>query len=726
MQSVKIHLENCYGIKHLDAELDFTDTRVYALYAPNGVMKSSLAKTFQDLAARTESQDRIFPTRKTIRNITDEHGHEISAENVLVVTPYDEDLNVGERTSTLLLDPTLKQEYERLLHDAETARAELLTALRQQSQTKQDLESEISIAIMQEPSRLDAALVRIESEVHGQADTPFSDVIYDKIFDEKVLIALRNKDLKNAIQEYALRYDELLSSSTYFKKGTFDYYNAEQIAKNLTNNGFFDAKHTVNLNAVTGNCEIKNSSELEELILHEKNAILTDATLRKKFDDVARQLMRNAQLRDFYDYVRENEAILSRLSNPATLRQDIIKSYIKVHENLYDRWLSKYKAASSRRTELENIARGQQTQWENVIDIFNDRFFVPFRLEAKNRTEVLLGQESFIELGFTYLDGVDRADLERNELLVSLSTGERKALYILNVIFEVEARRKDNQETLIIIDDLADSFDYQNKYAIVQYLKDISNYEQFNLLIMTHNFDFLRTVESRFVKYSKCLMASKSEHGVNLVQASGVKNVFSRDWKLHFFEDSKKKIACVPFLRNLIEMTTGEKDPLFLQLTSILHRKPDSMSISVEDLEHIFCKICGDNREISSDSTLVYDLIMQEAENCLLTDSHPNLEVKVVLAIAIRLLAEQFVINKIQDPGFVQSIKRNQTHKLIEVFKDRNAGDLANATILDRVALMTPESIHLNSFMYEPLVDMSDEHLRKLFSDVKGMYEATL
>ena len=54
-----------------------------------------------------------------------------------------------------------------------------------------------------------------------------------------------------------------------------------------------------------------------------------------------------------------------------------------------------------------------------------------------------------------------------------LSTGEKKALYVLNVMFEVETRIKENRETLIIVDDIADSFDYQNKYAIIEYLKDI-------------------------------------------------------------------------------------------------------------------------------------------------------------------------------------------------------------------------------------------------------------
>ncbi|TFD23473.1 hypothetical protein, partial [Cryobacterium lyxosi] len=40
---------------------------------------------------------------------------------------------------------------------------------------------------------------------------------------------------------------------------------------------------------------------------------------------------------------------------------------------------------------------------------------------------------------------------------------------------------------------------------------------------------------------------------------------------------------------------------------------------------------------------------------------------------------------------------------------------------LENVVLMTPEQIHVNSFMYEPILDMSDDHLRKLLGDVKKL-----
>ena len=721
MERVKIDLTNCYGIRSLSREFNFTRTQAFALYAPNGVMKSSLARTFQDAAEERDSEDRIFPNRNTVRQITDENDKEINGNRILVVFPYDEDLGVNEQTSTLLLNPSLKKEYDELLRATAEAKATLIEKIKAQSQSRMDMESEISSAIMPSENEFEAALIRVRREVEEQKEVIFPNVQYDKIFNEKVLKALNTKDLKTAIHEYARRYNELLAASTYFKKGTFDYYNAAQIAKSLADNGFFDANHSVSLNADSGNREITDKEQLEEVISEEKDAILADAALRSRFDDIARQLMRNAELRDFYSYVLDDEAILSRLNNPEGLRQEVLKDYLKVNEEFYADWMAKYDAAQKRRKELEEEAWAQRTQWEAVIDIFNERFFVPFKLEAKNKTDVMLGRTAIIDLGFTYVDGQDSAELNRNELIRSLSTGERKALYVLNVIFEIETRIAARRETLIVVDDLADSFDYRNKYAIIQYLRDISAEGIFKLLIMTHNFDFLRTIESRFVGYPNCLMASKNGDGISITQAAGIRNVFARDWKKHFFRDARKKIASIPFLRNLVEMTTGEDDPRYGQLTTMLHWKAGSEGVTIGNLDAVYNSICQEDGQSTEPRKLVLDLIKEEAEGCLEVGGGVRLENKIVLAIAIRLLSEKFMIEKIADPEFVEALTSNQARGLLEKFKAAFPDKLESNTILDRVGLMTPENIHLNSFMYEPLIDMSDDHLRKLYVDFRNL-----
>ena len=291
----------------------------------------------------------------------------------------------------------------------------------------------------------------------------------------------------------------------------------------------------------------------------------------------------------------------------------------------------------------------------------------------------------------------------------------------MNVIFEIETRTAANQETLVIVDDLADSFDYRNKYAIIQYLKDISENGLFKMLIMTHNFDFFRTVESRFVGYANCLMGTKNENGVSLARAAGIRNVFANDWKINFYKDPKKKIASIPFLRNLVEMTTGEDTRAYLDLTSMLHWKIESETITIGQLDGIYNDICQEKGNSGNHQALVFDVLMAEAKKCLDAGAGMNLENKIVLAIAIRLLAERYVYEKIADPSFVAKLQKNQARGLFDEFKSRFPNEQNATAILGRVSLMTPENIHINSFMYEPIIDMSDDHLRKLFAEVKEL-----
>ena len=98
---------------------------------------------------------------------------------------------------------------------------------------------------------------------------------------------------------------------------------------------------------------------------------------------------------------------------------------------------------------------------------------------------------------------------------------------------------------------------------------------------------------------------------------------------------------------------------------------------------------------------------------------NPALEDKVVLSIAIRLKTEAIIIQKINDTTFWKGITGNQTFELIKRFKTDFKEDKAEKEaihLFDQVNLMTPENIHLNSFMYEPILDLSAQHLKKLYT----------
>ena len=290
----------------------------------------------------------------------------------------------------------------------------------------------------------------------------------------------------------------------------------------------------------------------------------------------------------------------------------------------------------------------------------------------------------------------------------------------MNIIFEVQARKEENQETLFIVDDIADSFDYKNKYAIIEYLKDISEETNFRQIILTHNFDFFRTVQSRFIPYDNCLMVEKTNEEVKIAKADYIKNPF-KYWMDHL-DDDKKLIASIPFARNLIEYTKNASDVDFLKLTSLLHIKSDSDSILKSDLQNIYNNVFPNlSLTLTDGHKKVTDFIFDLADTCLTATESINLENKIVLSIVIRLKAEKFILNKTADKSEVVG---NQTRKLFERFKTEFGGissEQENIKVLEHVNLMTPENIHFNSFMYEPILDMSDEHLKNLYSEVKKL-----
>jgi len=511
----------------------------------------------------------------------------------------------------------------------DAAKDKLLKALKAQSGSKRDIESEISSSFTRREDQFVRALQRIQLELESQKGAPYADVDYDTLFDDKAQALLKEKDFKSALEDYVKKYNELLDASMYFSRDTFNYYNAGTIAKTLAEHGFFKAKHTVNLHG-NKNIEIKDQKQLEALIEDEKKAIIEDAELRKRFTGIQKLLSKNAQVRDFEQYLLEHEALLPKMVDPEAFKEEIWKSYLKTNFDLYTDLLTKVKQTDKRKAEIEVDASKQQTQWEHVIDIFNERFFVPFKLVAQNRIPVMLGQESMLRLGFTFEDSAGSTAIDKPTLMQALSTGEKKAFYVLNVIFEIEARAQAKQKTILIVDDIADSFDYKNKYAIIQYLLDIEKREHFDEILLTHNFDFYRTVQSRFIPYSQCLMAEKSGSEVKLLPAVGIKNIFVNDWKQNFGADSKKRIASIPFMRNLIEYTKGEADPDFITLTSLLHWKADSAGVTQANLDQIYNRTFAQAVTFGSPTQFVVNSIEMEAKQCLAASDGPHLENKVI------------------------------------------------------------------------------------------------
>lgn len=718
MNKIKLKFQYCYGIKKLEKEFNFGN-RTFSIYAPNGSMKTSFAKTFYDYSKDKETKDLAFPNRTTVREILAD-DQEINPENIFVIEPYNQDYQ-SEKISTLLANKELKKEYEDIHKDIDKIKNELVKKLKQLSGLSARKDSIEDIVKSVFNKNFFDLIIELEDFVSENETLPFHNTQYQAIFNDKVIGFLNTKDFKNSIKEYIEKYYELIENSQYLKK-EFNFYHAENIQKQLETNNFFKVGHSINLFDGNNKKEFSSDDELRQAIEDERKVVLSDGELKKRFDEIDKKLG-NVELRAFRDYLLENQEILPELVNLDEFAKKIWLAYFVNQKTLFLELVRNYKDGQEKIKELVEQATKEKTEWEEVIKIFNTRFsHLPFYLDIKNKDDVIL-KDDVPAIEFIFKDGDDEKIFkDKKELLEILSTGERRALYILNVIFEVEVRKKDENETLFIIDDIADSFDYKNKYAIIEYLKYMSETDKFFMLILTHNFDFFRTAQSRGISsYDQCLIAIKNDSEIKLEQAEYLKNPFIRDWKKSL-SDNKKLVSSIPFVRNIAEYTQGYDNDDYVLLTSVLHVKDNTENLTLQDIKTVFE---NNIKNLSfPDENLdkkVLGLIFETADECLSADEGINLENKIVLSIAIRIKAEQFMKSKITDEQFLKDLNKalNQTWNLLKKYEEEFNNEKENIEILKRVNLITPENIHINSFMYEPILDMGDGELRELYTTVK-------
>ena len=529
-------------------------------------------------------------------------------------------------------------------------------------------------------------------------------------------------------------------NATQYRNHTLQLHNVNQVKQQLKSNKYFDAGHSINLlNKVDGSeTVIANDVSLQEKIESEKFRVLNDPALQESFETLDNKLLKNKDLQNFRDYITQNQYLLRELKDLAAFEKKLWLQYIFKANDEYNLLIDEYEKGQVELQTIVSEAQKDRNAWNDVIDDFNDRFLhLPFQLDVENKSDVIL-KDIAPSIVFNFSDGEEtRQYQERNEILSVLSAGEARALYILNIMFEVHTRWQVRKKTLFIFDDIADSFDYKNKFAIIDYLDYLIKPEDTNFLaiVLTHNFDFLRTIESRGICPSfQCYLAQKDQGQITLTlfeNRSDIRNPFQK-WQNRLGEP-EIQIAYIPFLRNLIEYTQGSKNeigednPDYKTLTEMLHYKDGSDNLLVKDYKDIF------ERHFAKPSFPDIDLnqgvlsyIIQTADGCQNKDSGINLEHKIVLSIATRILAEKFIVMKIQKDEPDYETTNKQMGKLLQDFRDRYNNLLEEIRLLKRVNLMTPANIHLNAFMYEPILDMGFDELKELFQRVKLKIDSSL
>lgn len=741
MQKLQMNLENCYGIKKLNETIDYSKNNVAIIYAPNGTMKSSLAKTFEAIRDDRQVEEKIYGL-KSLCNIYDEDNVALSKEQIIVINPFDE--NAYEGQGLLMANESLRKAYLSIHDSIESKKESLYSKIKEKFgystrsnfDVKNTMLNDWGLTSKEEYD----CLIKIKELLHDPVmacSLHEDDLEYASLFNDKVYSMMKTGKTGELIEEYESKYRELVDKSLYMQQGIIDHNNYGNISNVLNSNGFFVANNEVILKAKDGSTSItlKKQKELDDLIKKEKEQVLDSKEIKDLFEKINKAISKNKDTQAFNNFLQTHQDIIVEYKDIDLFKKKVWVKAFLYYEHLLNELIDDYNKAQKDLEKLRDDAKEQVTDWKQALDLFKKRFFVPFSIEPSNQEDVILNME-LPSFKYIFSDGRGEEEVTKDNLLNVLSTGERRAYYILNMIFQILVAKNQGKECFVVLDDISESFDYKNKYAIIEYISDISEYKDtngeklFKILLLTHNFDFYRTVSSRITKYVNSFIAFVDSDQIKLEKGQYTKNIFTyyKNILVNKYSDNIM-IASIPFVRNLIEYTEGNKNEDHLTLTSVLHYKENTKQITLNQIQAIFNKYWCKKEPVifakGRENEKVYDVLMQESEK-IKDIEKLEIENKLILSMAIRLKGELYMQTKIvadlpNGHDILKDIfsKKNQSAWLIKAYK-KYINDGAMNT-LEIVAMITPENIHLNSFMFEPILDMSLKHLYKIYNDVKAL-----
>ncbi|HSW92007.1 MAG TPA: hypothetical protein VLG09_05155 [Candidatus Saccharimonadales bacterium] len=740
MKQVEVSLKDCYGIGKLDHTFDFDvhiggghDTVEHSqtniVYARNGVMKTSFAKTLKDYSLNVDPVDNVYQRHPTVKIKAD--GTDLSRDDVCVLQSNDEYFE-SEDMAALLSNKEDQIRYAEIMREIDNASLQLFEATAKSMQIRGGAAGVLKLFdanFKNENYNRLARILSMEKEVDN-ARPELLAVDYKVVDNPKVTTFLDKATTKATLKEYVDTYEKVLEQSKYFKDGLYDYSNALKVQKSLDDNNFMKKGVGNKVVIVTKDNQettVGSADELKEAYEKDKNQVFSTLEKQAAYEKFDKEISANPDLRSLQIWTRNHKDLVPSLQNLKHTKTLVWQAHFAENEGAYKDLLAVYRGHKDELNELIKRSRSYESEWKSIVQQFKKSFHPKFDIRVRNEEDVVLKSEK-PELVFIYKD--DRGGADKEVPIQTLtkhifSTGERRAVYILCMMFEVSLRLKSGSPTLLILDDIADSFDYKNKYAIIEYFYDLSvSANNIHMIVLTHNYDFFRSMRMRcrmhYNTSPKVFIASRDRGAITL--RSGVHGNEFKAMKQASGGSVRAFFALVPLARNLIEYKEGYGAVDYATLTKVLHDKSDSQSVTVNDVITIVqANLNGVNLSRHASADPIQDRIIVEADLAVADGQDELLEDKILLAMGIRIKAERFMRDIYAQGGVTLGDESGeQTGRWYEKFRNDYP---ANASIntLKRVNITTPETIHINSFMFEPIVDMSIDELKELYNDISNL-----
>lgn len=694
-------VENAFGIKSLHLNLE-NDKKMYQelIYSKNGSFKTSFSNTLYNLSNGTLENvfDRLTDEKAILDISILENGKEIkNFDNRFVVFSRE----IYEQHSKLLSD--YSSELETLTIDKKNSEyiKELLTEETIEIKLQIDdylkctgLNFEILLDMFSnlEDGYLDRIIQLLNTIINHEAQD-ISEINIKKIYQKAYDIVDQN-EFQSKISNYIQVLENKINAQLFDKN--FNENNCLQFINNVDKAKYLS--ETKSRGLFLKDKVYYDIDEVKKIFEEEIKKISKDPEIIEQSKEITKLMGTAKESELLKESIQKNPLLVKQLSAG---RKNILLSYLKSSSIDYNYWLEVVKKAKKELNNVLKIARDKQTNFERAIEIYKNRFHPIFDIKIVNKAESMLGIKT-PTITF-YHNRYCEIPVSETKLSQILSSGEKTTLNILKFIVEYENCKK--YHPFIILDDIVETFDYSNRYAFMEYINDLVNLEV-PTIVMTHNFEFYRTISKRIPKLRKSV-ASANSNGVVDIQTNNrinknMENVLKCSNIYDFF-------CAIPYLREIKTILLEDTKTL----DSCLHYKESTSKLQIKDILLQFPRNAIKNLKIDG-SDIYIEKLFEISDNLSGFDDFDIVK-KTILSLSCRLLIERKIIAN--NFNLLSDINTNQTAQLLDLYGEKLLPDVKK--YLEAVQLSTPEFIHANAFMYEPLIDINGKYLLELYNEIK-------
>lgn len=694
-------VENAFGIKSLHLNLE-NDKKMYQelIYSKNGSFKTSFSNTLYNLSNGTLENvfDRLTDEKAILDISILENGKEIkNFDNRFVVFSRE----IYEQHSKLLSD--YSSELETLTIDKKNSEYinELLTEETIEIKLQIDnylkgtgLNFEILLDMFSnlEDGYLDRIIQLLNTIINHEAQD-ISEINIKKIY-QKAYDIVDQSEFQSKISNYIQVLENKINAQLFDKN--FNENNCLQFINNVDKAKYLS--ETKSRGLFLKDKVYYDIDEVKKIFEEEIKKISKDPEIIEQSKEITK-LMGTAKESEFLkESIQKNPLLVKQLSAG---RKNILLSYLKSSSIDYNYWLEVVKKAKKELNNVLKIAQDKQTNFERAIEIYKNRFHPIFDIKIVNKAESMLGIKT-PTITF-YHNRYCEIPVSETKLSQILSSGEKTTLNILKFIVEYENCKK--YHPFIILDDIVETFDYSNRYAFMEYINDLVNLDV-PTIVMTHNFEFYRTASKRIPKLRKSV-ASANSNGVVDIQTNNrinknMENVLKCSNIYDFF-------CAIPYLREIKTILLEDTKTL----DSCLHYKENTSKLQIKDILLQFPS--NAIKSLKIDENDIYMEKLFEIADSLSGFDDFDIVKKTILSLSCRLLIERKIIAN--NFNLLTNINTNQTAQLLDLYGEKLFPNVKK--YLEAVQLSTPEFIHANAFMYEPLIDINGKYLFELYNQIK-------